>query len=50
MSLRNLRVYQVGSHLRSRDLIQPFVSRGRDKIDDHALQSLLDKSMKIWGT
>ena len=39
----------MGSLLRLRDFIQAFVSCGRDKIDDHALQSLQDKAMKIWG-
>jgi 5-methyltetrahydropteroyltriglutamate--homocysteine methyltransferase len=46
MSLRNLRVDQVGSLLRPHDLIEAFVSRGRDKIDDHSLQSLQDKAIE----
>ena len=46
MSLRNLRVDQVGSLLRPRDLIEAFVSRGCDQIDDDALQSLQDKAIE----
>ena len=46
MSLRNLRVDQVGSLLRPRDLIEAFVSRGCDQIDDDALESLQDKAIE----
>ena len=46
MSLRNLRVDQVGSLLRPRELIDAFVSRGRNELDDGILQSVQDEAIK----